>query len=91
MGGWGAPEGAGQNPGLLRDIGDPALDPHVATVLLHLAQERCQQGALACMPCNLDQLVPFRRIGCHLNSLHLALPCVNYACLVYYPVEASQE
>lgn len=42
------PESACQNPGLLWGVGHSALDPHVAAVLLHLAQECCQQRALAC-------------------------------------------
>lgn len=60
--GGGKPEGASQDPGLLRNIGHFALDPHVATVLLHLAQECCQQGALACMQCILSQ--------CRTSALH---------------------
>ena len=45
---WCPPEGACQNPGLLWDVGHSALDPHVTTMLLHLAQECCQQGTLTC-------------------------------------------
>ena len=45
---WCPPKGACQDPGLLWDISHSALDPHVATVLLHLAQKCCQHGALTC-------------------------------------------
>lgn len=45
---WCPPEGPCQNPGLLRDIGHSALDPHMATMLLHLTQKCCQQGAFTC-------------------------------------------